>query len=593
MSDATALETEVAVLTVADVARYCDDVIAGRIVVGELVRLAVERHLRDLERQDTSGFPFYFDEEAANRRLEECALVSHIKGPLAGERFTPAPWQAFILAAVHGWRRSESGLRRCRVAYVQVAKKNGKTFLLIGEGFHGLGFDGELGAEVYSIATAEEQAKLSWSPARTLLTLYPDRELGRIFEFTTKTIHDESTGSRWAPLGRDSRTHEGKNTSTLLADELHAHPDGELVDNMRAGMAARSQPLTIFTTTAGTGRESYCYGVRAQAEKVLRGISHDETFFAYVAELDKGDDWRDESVWPKANPSLGLSVSLEFLREERDRALANPRLENSFRRYHCDEWVEQVTRWLPMHKWDECSAVPTWNLEAARDWREARLRELRGQRCRAGLDMARTTDLCAFVLLFEPLSESAPWIPVPWFWIPRAKVDGATGQADGVPFAVWERLGFVTIHDGDVIDENLVEEDVFQICKPYRLEQLRYDPACGGTGCAIRLADRSLPMVECSQGWETISPASKKLEEIVLARRLDHGANPVLRWNAANVAIKTDSNDNYRPAKDKSTGRIDGIAALIMALSGFLVKQKDRPKPSYYNSPERREEFTL
>lgn len=564
--DATA--DAVSVLTVVDVEEYVGDVLAGRIVTGELVRLAAERHVRDLERQSSPDFPYYWDPDEANRRLEECPLLRHVKGPLAGQPFVPAPWQAFVLASIHGWRRVGSGLRRYTYAYLQVAKKNGKTFLLIGEGFHGVAFDGEMGAEVYSIATAEDQARLSWLPGKQMLDQYKD--LRDIVESTKKAIYDEQTGSTWRPLGRDSRVHEGKNTSTLLVDELHAHPDGDLVDNMSSGMAARAQPLTIVTTTAGAGRESYCYGVRMTAERILRGIAPDETFFAFVAEIDTGDDWRDESCWGKANPSLGYSVQLQFLREARDKAVANPRLENSFRRYHCNQWVEQRTRWIQMHKWDACSSVPVYDQAAQAAWRQLMLASLRGKRCVGALDMARTTDLCAFGLLFAPAVAGGKWIWLPWFWLPSAKLDEDTGQADGVPYRVWQRLGFVTIHDGDCIDGNLVEQDVYDLTRLYRVTKLAYDPACGGTDVALRLQDQSVPMIECSQGWATISPATKKLDEIYRAAQLEHGANPVMRWNAANVAIKTDTNDNFRPAKDKSSGRIDGVMALIMAIAFSL-----------------------
>ncbi len=553
---------EPTVRTSADPDAYVADVLAGRVIVGELVRLAVERHARELERSADPAFPFVFDRAAVDRRLALCPLLQHVKGELAGQPFVPEPWQCFVIGSTHGWRRRADGRRRFTTVYMQVAKKNGKTFVGAGEGLHGLGFDGEDGAEVYSIATKEEQAKLSWQPAKTIVER--SAELREVFGTSTKTIYDEETASFWRPLGSDSKKQDGMNPSTLLVDELHAHPNGDLYNNMQMSMAARRQPLTFIMTTAGAGRTSFCYSIRVQCEKVLRGVVQDDTTFAFIAEPDPGDDWRTETAWRKANPNLGVSVKLDFLREQCEAAQRNPRKENDFRRYHCDQWVEQAVRWIPMHRWDACSTVPAWDFEAQVAWHGDALERLAGRRGRGGLDLARTIDLCAAVMLFPPGAPGEKWTVVPHFWLPEARLEN--GEADGVPYAVWQRAGLLTVHDGNAIDDTYIEEFVAGWDARYAIEEWAYDPACGGTSLAIRLANRGLSMIEFAQTWKNISPAAKQLEALVERGLLEHGAHPILRWNAANVCARTDANDNIRPAKDKSTGRIDGIAALLNAL---------------------------
>lgn len=569
----TALASTTVVRTWADAEAWITRVIAGEEVVGELVRRAAERHVDDLAHAHERGI--YFDAEAANARLEFCSMVRHVTssaGALAREPFVPQPWQCFVLGSVHGWKR-ENGVRRFTLAYCEVGKKNGKTFMLASEGLWATGFDGEESAEVYSIATKEDQARLSWSPAERMLRFSPD--LQRYFESTKKSIFDPETGSAWKPLGSDSDTQDGLNPSCLLVDELHRHPDGELYTTLRLSMAARLQPLTWVITTAGTGRESFCWSVRKQCQDILEKHHADDTVFAFIATLDAGDDWRDESKWRKANPNLDVSVQLDFLREERDKAIRNPRLENSFRRFHANEWVEQITRWLPMHRWDACGSVEAGDLNAAKAWREMAMRALAGEKCYTGLDLGRTSDLTAAVHVFPPrtLRSFLPkkWIVIPQFWLPEAKLDASSGEGDHVAYKVWADHDFVRLVEGDCTTSDDLFDDVVAFCEPFSPIEIPYDPGAGARDVAVRLATAGLPMFEYSQGWVNISPAAKKLEELVLNGELEHGGNPVLRWNAANVAVKIDANENLRPSKQKSTGRIDGISATINAIGRVIV----------------------
>lgn len=565
-----------------DVVPWIKAVLARRVVLGELARLAVERHVRDLKKR--AGRGLWFDVAAADRRLKFCAFLVHVEDRQAGQPFVPEPWQCFVLGSVHGWRRKDSR-RRFTLSYVEVGKKAGKTFMIAGEGLFGVGFDGVQGAKVFSIATKEDQAKLSWEPATAMLRFSAD--LRECFTANRKRIIDKTTGSYWAPLGSDSNTEDGKNPSLLLVDELHRHPDGALYNTVRFSMAARAEPLTWIITTAGAGRESFCWSVHKASENILRGITQDDSTFVFIACPDRGDDWRTEIAWRKANPNVGVSVRLEFLQQECAKAQANPRLENDFRRFFCNEWTEQVTRWIPMAEWDACSSVPPGDWEAAAEWRRQAIAALAGRPCLTGLDLGRTSDLTAAVHVFPPDPGrdfcAGKWVLLPWFWLPSAKLDVDSGDADQVPYRVWESLGFVGIFEGNAVTSDELEPALVNCIAPFAMQEADYDPAAGARDVAIKLGDRGLPVVEISQGWANISPSAKKFETLVLTHQLEHGGNPVLRWNAANVAVKVDANENLRPTKEKSFGRIDGISATLNALGRAGVLEA---APSTYETNE-------
>lgn len=568
-SGAAAAEVPVEIRCWSDAERWCDDVLAGRVVAGELVRLAVQRHRDDLEHAAERGL--WFDVEAADARLEFCSASAHVEDSLttsARETFVPLPWQCFVLGSVHGWRR-EDGSRRFTLGYVEVGKKNGKTFLLGNEGLWLTGYDGTEGARVYSIATKEDQARLSWSPAERMLRVSP--ELRTVFGSNRKRIFDEESGSYWEYLGRDSDTSDGINPSALFVDELHRHRDGALYTMCRNSMVSRRNPITWIITTAGSGRESFCWSIRAQCENVVRGITPDDTAFVFIACLDPADDWKDEALWPKANPSLGVTKSLEFLRAERDKAVKNPRLENDFRRFHGGEWTEQVTRWLSIERWDACSEVRAGDLDQALAWRNEMLSQLSGERCYVGLDVGRTTDLCAAVALFPPAHGRDKYVAIPQFWLPESKLDPDSGEGDRVPYKVWAGLGLVEVIEGDAMTADEMFPGVRAFASQFKVAEFAYDPACAALDLAMKLQTAGFPMLSFSQGWATISPAAKQLEQMIAKGSLDHGGNPVLRWNASNVAVRVSDQENLRPTKGKSYGRIDGITALIMALGRAVL----------------------
>lgn len=539
---------------------YCDDVLSGRAGVGRLVRLAVERHLHDMEHAGARGF--VFDAEAAAHRLIAAGLCRHVVGPAAGQPFSPEPWQVFVMASLHGWRRSD-GRRRFRKAYVSTAKKNGKTFLLVSEGLYGLAFAGEGGASVFSIATAEEQARLSWDPARQMLLRYPG-EMRGMFEVLAGAIVYPDDGGVWRPLGRDSRTHEGKNPSLLLVDELHAHPNGALVENLTAAMAARPDPLLIYTTTAGDSVDSYCYAERSQFIDVLERRHDDDGMFAFIAEPDVGDDWRDPATWRKANPCLGVTVQEEFLLGQRDRALRNKRHESAFRRYHVNEWVDQAQVWIAAHAWDACSDVAPGNIEHAARRRAAAIEDMTGRDVAIGIDFASKRDMSALVAMYR--MDDGRLRVVPWYWLPERALDGYTPN-DREALRVWAEHGFVDLVPDPVVSSAPLRDLVLELSETCDVLAVGVDPL-GVSDLKLALDAAGVNVVDVRGSSVAMTPACRELEGLVEARGIEHDGNPVLRWNIANCALaESRKGDLVSPVKTSQRKRIDGVIGVLNALT--------------------------
>jgi phage terminase large subunit-like protein len=533
------------------VTAYAEGVASGRIVAGRLVRLACERHLRDLETGRECGL--WFDTEQAERVVSFFGLLKHSKGEWAGQPFILEPWEAFIVGCLFGWKRAE-GTRRFRTAYVSVARKNGKSTLTAGIGLYLAFFDSEPGAEVYAAATKREQAKIVWSEASRMVKATP--ALKRRITAFVANLHVESLAQKFEPLGADADNMDGLNIHCAIIDELHAHKTRHMLDVLTTATGARRQPLIFVITTAGFDRESVCWEQHDYSVKVLEEILPDDTFFAYVAAIDEGDDWRDEAIWPKANPNLGVSVKTEDLRVKCQRAIEVPGQQNAFRRLHLNEWTEQADRWLDMAVWDENDdAVDPEALE--------------GQSCYAGLDLSTTQDITALELFFPAASDGGD--VVSYFWLPKENLRGRVLR-DHVPYDVWARQGLVRLTEGNVVDYDVIRADINALGEQYDIREIAID-RWNSTQLQTQLIGDGFTVVPFGQGFASMTAPTKELERLVLERKLRHGGHPVLRWMASNVAVRQDPAGNIKIDKAKSTERVDGMVALAMAVGRAMVQE--------------------
>jgi len=558
--------------------QYARDAAEGYLVCSRQVQLAARRHLQDLTEGRQRGL--VFDPASAQFVIDFFKFLCHTKGERQGETLRLESWQQFILWVIFGWRRMADGGRRFRTAYIEVARKNGKSTLMAGLGLYLLYADGEPGAEVYCAATKKDQARIVFDVAVEM------RERSKWLKKEISKVRDNlnvpSTGSKFQPLSSDEDTLDGLNISAAIVDELHAHKTRTVWDVLATATAARRQPLMIAITTAGFDRQSICWAQHEYAEKILEGVQQDDSFFGYIASVDKEADWQDEKNWLKANPNLGVSVKLDDLRTKAATARIDPSALNSFLRLHLNQWTQTDVRWLKIEDWNQ-SARPEGGWTIPEDPRTARveaLERLRGRPCFAGLDLSATLDLTAFVLLFPPAADDPRWFALPWFWMPEENVEKRV-KNDRVPYDVWIREGWIDATDGDVVDYDAVRNRILALRNHYLIAEVAIDP-WNSTETDSKLQAEGLTVVNVRQGPPSMAAPTKALKTYVHQKVLAHLGNPVLRWQAANVVVRTDANGNETPHKWKSPERIDGIVALIMALSRALPAS---PKlPSIYET---------
>ena len=470
--------------------------------------------------------------------------LTHAKGELGGKPFFLEPWQKGYIGTLFGTLRNDK-LRQYRTSLLAIPRKNGKSTLCAGIALK-LMFDGEPGAEIYSCAADRDQARLVFEMAKVCVEASPKlRSRLRVFR---NSIVREDTHSVYRALSAEAFTKHGLNAHGVIFDELHAQPDRELNDVMATSMGARRQPLLVYITTAGYDRKSVCWEIWRYAEAVAAGTIKDETFLPAIYAAPADADWKDEKVWAVANPNLGVSIKLDFLRSECQRAVEVPAYENTFRQLYLNQWTQQDTRWLRMDHWaqgDKPCPVP-----------------LLGRDCWGGLDLASTFDTTALVLVF-PLDDGTYWVE-PHFWIPSENLRQRVNR-DRVPYDLWEKQGFLHVTDGNVTDYDVVRRDINDLAQRYNIRQIAID-RWNATQLSTQLQGDGREIVGFGQGYGSMSAPAKQLETLVVAGRLLHGGHPVLGWQAGNVAVDSDYAGNIKPSKRKSTERIDGIVALTMAL---------------------------
>jgi phage terminase large subunit-like protein len=526
-------------------------------VTGRLVRLACERHLRDLA--DGAARGLRWDRDAAQRAIEFFpAVLRHSKGRLAGQPFVLLDWEAFVVGSIFGWKIGT--IRRFRTAFVSTARKNGKSTIEAGIGLKALVDEGEPGAEIYSAATTREQARIVYSEAERMRAASP--ALRRRIVQTTNNLAVLSTASWFRPLSADSSKMDGLNVFVALVDEVHEHPDSGVIDKLDTGMGARASPLMYETTTAGVSRTSVCYQHWDFSTKVLEGTVPAivaDRWFAYIATVDEGDDWQDELAWRKANPSLGHVLSIDDLRAEVALAREMPSKQNSIRRLRLNQWTQQLVRWIPME---------VWALGAERIDPDL----LRGRRCFGGLDLARVNDLSSLALLFPPVGAGERWKVLWRHWCPEDNIEERS-RRDRAPYDVWRDQGHLTATEGNTTDFKFVEAAILELAGVYDIVDLAFDRTFAGE-IVRNLADEGVAVVEFGQGFISMGPASAEFMRKLLARELCHGGDPVADWCASNVTVRTDPAGNQKPDKERSIERIDPIVALVMAVGRSMAEER-------------------
>ena len=543
--------------------QYVADVLAGSVLVGKHVRRAVQRHIRDLETGAERGL--WFDDADAQFAIDCFQFFHHSKGKWAGQVFELSPWQQFIVWCLFGWKR-EDGTRRFRRAYIEIARKNGKSTFLAAILIILFALDGERGAEVYSAATKKDQARIVFNEAKRMVHSSP--ELRAFVQSYRSNLHIPSSDSKFEPLSRDEKSLDGLNIHAAGVDELHAHPTRAVWDVIDTATGARTQPLIAAITTAGFNTEGICYELRGYCIDVLDPDIdiEDDAWFAFIAALDDQDDWQDESVWIKANPNLGVSCFLDDLRDKAKRARRNAAALNNFLCKHLNRWTQQAERWIPIEDWDACRS-------------EFDVVKLEGRDCVGGLDVSEKSDLNAFALIFPPF-EGEPMTVLFRFWLPEDTVEKRREAGDH-KYDAWVKAELLEATPGNVSNYAIIRDDIKELAQRFNILQIGFDP-WNALHLATQLAEAGITMVEVPQNFRHLSEAAKDLEAKVLGIQLRHNGDKVARWMMENVAILRDNNGNIRPIKPKDRlKKIDGIVAAVIANSRLIATPADP-----YTTPE-------
>ena len=518
-------------------------------MVGKWVRLAARRFLRDLKRaQAKRRPPFLWSPEQANAACRFIEMLPHVEGKWETPTIRLEPAQVFFIVNLFGFRNPD-GSRRFTTALFAVARKNAKSALASAILLYVFCTEPEVGPQVLSAATTGDQARIVWGVAKRMVEKTPDLRDAFTLEAFANAIARYEVGGTFRPINAKASTQDGLNPSALCFDELHAHKTRDLFDVLRSAAGARKSPLFLYTTTEGYENPGPWAEVRKFAWQVLDGVVEADHFLALYYAVDDADDDFDERTWIKANPLLGVSVSVAKMREYAAEAKAQPGALAEFRIKRLNRPAAAADGWVDLRRWKRCAGdVP--------------LDELEGAKCWAAFDLASTRDMTAFRLLWVRGDE---WFTWGRYWVPSSAVAQRTSRGS-VPYASWVAQGLVTQTDGDVTDYAVVERDIVAACERFRPIEVAFDP-WNASDLTNRLAAAGLPLVQFAQGAKSFQPGFTALERAYVGGHLRHGGDPVLTWNAANLVPRRDANMNMAPDKKRSAEKIDGMVCLLMAFA--------------------------
>ena len=542
---------------------YIESVSSGATCSSLLTRCAVERHLQDLQSSD-----YVFDRKKADKAIRFICALRHTKCSATGNPFNLQPWQAFLIAMLFGWRRKDGRLRFNK-AYIEVARKNGKSELMAAIALYLLLVFGEPGAEIYSAATKRDQARLVFDAAVKMLKSLrlESNFIKNNTDIFRNKIYYETYDGKFQPLGRDHDSEDGSNPSCAIIDEYHAHKTSELLEVMESGMGSRDNPLLLIITTAGFNIESPCYNYRQSVSNILKGDAIDDHTFACIWTLDEGDEWDDPNVWIKANPNLDISVKRDFLQSQVQQAKnEGPSKENGFKVKNLNIWVNSAEGWISGDVWKSSREKFT-------------LDQLHGAPCFVGMDLATVRDIAAVCLFFPP-REDGKLARLLWkFYVPEAML---TQREDGkVNYKRWAQDGHLVVTQGNVIDYRHIIDDIVEISKVVQIVSLGYD-SWNSKYVIPELGERGVQCAPVSQYFSGLSEPMKYVERMAYSDQIHHNNNPVMDWMLGNVAVLKDTNGNIKPNKSKSADKIDGVAAMLNAVSVWLNTENE-DNTSYYD----------
>lgn len=578
---------------------YALDALIGEIPACHYVKLACQRFMNDLRRTD-----IWYDREAAEHFSTYCTFLRHYKGPYRGMPLELDPWEKFVFGNIYGWMKvlpttagdvlrwdtaaASSSIRRnnpdrpvvgqpfktniwrFHYNYIEVPRKNGKTTIAAAGATYDCAYVEDTGAEVYCLATKEDQAKILWGDGKAFISHSDD--LAEVFEVlegrnTIYALQSRRT-SFIRPLGANSEKLDGLNPLSGYCDELHEWPDRKLLDVIEDAFGARVKWHIIEITTAGYNKQGVCYQERKHSIDILEGRIVNDDKFCIIYTVDKGDEqrWKDEAVWFKANPSLGRGKQLEYMRSKAQKADQIPTELNTFLNKQLNVWTDVLEAWLRHEDWLKCQR--TFNAST-----------LIGKKCYAGGDLAKVSDLSAVAYYF-PIQ---PGLVVPHvlvdFYCPEANAI-TRKERDKLPYDVWIKEGWITQTPGNTTDYAFIEVDILKKATMFDVQEIAFDRTFGGE-IITNLMEEGMTVVDFGQGFFSMGTPTAELERLIVKHAIAFNTNPVLTWMSANVVTRRDPAGNMKPDKEASEEKIDGIVATLNALGRALATRESTTKTPY------------
>lgn len=548
--------------------QYAKSVQNGKLVTGQLIKEAVKRFYTWIEDAEKDGFTL--DHESGMRAISFFpTFLNHTKGKMQGKPFVLAPFQAFTMYNIFGWK-DVKGNRRINTVYDKRAKKNGKSAEMAGLGLYCMSFDMEMEAEIYIGATKEDQAKICWEQAASFINSpVANKALAQMGFYTMQRIVGfHPTKSKMRPLGGDSKTQDGINAHIAIIDEYHAHKDDGVKENLESSSVQRRQPITYHVTTAGTNIASVCKNYEDSVIEVLKGRKIDHHLWIMIHDLDEDDDWEDEKNWVKANPLLGNGLDIDNLQKEFIKAKNQPSKIPNFKTKHLNMWVDAPQIWIPNEIWkrNKVDILPLGNFSKFGSY--------------AALDLSTTTDITAFVAVSEPDENDERFIR-PFFFCPEDTIERRSKE-DRVPYRYWRDAGFLIATPGEVVDYAIVEDVIQQQFPKLNIIRLEVD-RWNATSVVTNLMEAGVEVAYFNQSIANMSFPTKTFEKLVFEGKLKHDGNPILEWMLSGCVVIADANENIKIHKGNSNKhgkRVDGIIATIMALGGSMSPKEEVSKYS-------------
>ena len=528
--------------------QYAKDVVSGKILACQWVKLACKRFLDDINSQD-----YYFDEKKYNTLTTFTGVMKHYSSGAAGKPFILEPWEDFIICNIFCLYRVDTRRRKYKTAHISVSRKNGKTTLAAALGLFSLIADGEPASSVIMAANSREQAHIDFDAASAFARQLDPRK--KSLKVLRNEIVFQKNNASLKVISADASTGDGLNPSMVILDELHEAVDSKLFDVLRSGQGFREQPLMLSITTAGFRIGGFCNQYEDYCKEILMGQKVDETLFALLYTLDDGDDWTDENNFIKSNPNLGVTVKKDWLSEQVNQAKNSPTLEVGVKTKNLNVWCSSSTTWIPEQ----------YIRNSLMDVDLTEFKNKNNYLVYLGFDLAAISDLTAVSIMFiDP--ETEEYFFKTWYYLPKSALDG---KYNSELYKMWSSKGFLTLTDSETTDYNYIQNQIVYLYETFDVQGVFFD-SWNAQMLVNNLTNLGLPMTAYSQSIGNFNKPTKEMERLVLSGKVRFDNNPITRFCFDNVELKVDINGNSKPVGDHNAKKIDGVISMLNALGGYL-----------------------